>query len=245
MSETLIIRDVRHDYRMWGPHQAASNTGQSLIILDWDDTLQPTSWMVTKGLLSESGAILSTGTLEVFDKICTSVIVLLEFARTLGRVMIITNSGDKWVDDCVEKFMPRLKPELKGVDVMSARHFYEQFYINRPEMWKVKAFNMQVYSTFGASTSVQRNVISIGDGLHERMALMSIKGINTYAKSVKLVAAPTPAMLIKQIDFIGNFLKGIVAHKGDLDLAIDTLPNLKENISPVEPSGNPAEAKVF
>jgi len=245
MSDTLIIRDVDHDYRIWGPHQPPSSSGKSLIIVDWDDTLQPTSWMVTKRLLSSSGAILSTGTLEVFDKICTSVIVLLEFARTLGRVIIITNSGDKWVEDCVEKFMPRLKPHLNGVDILSARHIYEQFYVTKPEMWKKMAFKMQVYSTFGASTSVQRNVISIGDGLHERMALMSIKGINTYAKSVKLVPSPTPAMLIKQIDFIGNFLKGIVAHKGDLDLAIDTLPNLKENISPIEPSGNPAEAKVF
>jgi hypothetical protein len=104
---------------------------------------------------------------------------------------------------------------------------------------------MQVYYTFGASSSVQRNVISIGDGLHERMALMSIKGINTYAKSVKLVPTPTPAMVIKQINFIGNFLKGIVEHKGDLDLAIDTLPNMKENVGSVETPGNPAEAKVF
>ena len=187
--------------------------GQSIIIFDWDDTLQPTTWLLRKGLLP--GSVLSTGVLEMFDELSGEIIKVLEYAKTFGRVVIITNSEKGWVSECAGAFMPKIVPVLKTIEAYSARN--EKL---PAEAWKKKAFKREMYKTYGRS-DLQRNVVSIGDSLHERLALDSIKGPTTYAKNILFLPTPEPRILIQELKSLLHFMTQIVLFRGDTDLAIE------------------------
>lgn len=193
--------------------QIVAPVGQSLIIFDWDDTLQPTTWLLRKGLLP--GSLLSTGVLEMFEELSVEIIKVLEYAKTFGRVAIITNSEKGWVPECAGAFMPKIVPVLKTIGVYSARN--DKF---PAEAWKKKAFKREVYKTYGRS-DLQRNVVSIGDSLHERLALASIKGPTTYAKNILLLPTPEPRILIQELKSLLHFMTQVVLFRGDTDLSLE------------------------
>jgi hypothetical protein len=126
--------------------------------------------------------------------------------------------------------------------VYSARHLYEQSYSTTPHMWKLKAFEKEVSTRFGDYEL--RNVISIGDGLHERMALMALKNSSTLTKNVKLLSLPEPDILIYQLEFIRHFIDDIVRYGSNLDLMIG-LTQSENPVSPVESPRNPADTQIL
>jgi len=193
--------------------EIVSPVGHSLIIFDWDDTLLPTTWLLRKGLLP--GSVLSTGVLEMFEELSVQIIKALEYAQTFGRVVIITNSEKGWVPECVGAFMPKILPVLKKIDVYSARN--EKF---PAEVWKKKAFKREMYKTYGRS-DLQRNVVSIGDGLHERLAIASINGPTTYVKNILFLPTPEPHILIQELKSLVHFMTQVVLYRGDTDLMIE------------------------
>ena len=193
--------------------EIVSPVGHSLIIFDWDDTLLPTTWLLRKGLLP--GSVLSTGVMEMFEELSLQIIKALEYAQTFGRVVIITNSEKGWVPECANAFMPKIVPFLKNIDVYSARN--EKL---PAEAWKKKAFKREMYKTYGRS-DLQRNVVSIGDGLHERLAIASINGPTTYVKNILFLPTPEPHILIQELKSLVHFMTQVVLYRGDTDLMIE------------------------
>jgi phosphoglycolate phosphatase-like HAD superfamily hydrolase len=193
--------------------EIVSPVGHSLIIFDWDDTLLPTTWLLRKGLLP--GSVLSTGVMEMFEELSLQIIRVIEYAQTFGRVVIITNSEKGWVPECAGAFMPKIVPTLKKIDIYSARN--EKL---PAEAWKKKAFKREMYKTYGRS-DLQRNVVSIGDSLHERLAVASVKGPTTYAKNILLLPTPEPHILIQELKSLIHFMTQVVLFRGDTDLVLE------------------------
>mmetsp|Transcript_74070 Transcript_74070/g.160224 ORF Transcript_74070/g.160224 Transcript_74070/m.160224 type:complete len:411 (+) Transcript_74070:41-1273(+) len=90
-----------------------AESGQTLMFLDWDDTLFPTTelfdrWRLTRRtrLTREMDARLEKWRDAVYD--------YLSMACSLSdRCVIVTNSRRPWVDECIEKFAPDLAPLFK------------------------------------------------------------------------------------------------------------------------------------
>jgi hypothetical protein len=73
------------------------------------------------------------------------------------------------------------------------------------------------------SSSARRNVISLGDSVHERMALQRVTaamGPDVRTKSVKFVERPSVEQLKRQVDLIHSCFADICRHDGSLDLML-------------------------
>jgi len=180
------------------------------LFLDWDDTLLPTSWLILGGytMATKQVPIRELQALEV------AIAALLCAAQDLCTVSIITNSKDNWVLSSCAKFLPTLLPALKKLSIVSARDVYETRHPARPATWKYQAFRAIVNS------DPSRHMISIGDSLDERRALLALKKRypSSYCKSIKFSSASTPEQLLRQITLVTQTLKYSCQHEGDLDI---------------------------
>lgn len=177
---------------------------QTLIFLDWDDTLFPTTELFdTWGLPREAGA-----TVELPDKLAAQLeswrAALTEFlssACTLSeRCIIVTNSKRPWVHNCVRRFAPAIQLLLEqesGLSVVYARELTgSKQSCHRPEglravlhelrseeeelrehLTKAKQAAMrQEAKEFYSRYPGQtwKNVLSIGDMAYEHVAVQEV-----------------------------------------------------------------------
>jgi hypothetical protein len=49
-------------------------------------------------------------------------------SKSLGRVIIVTNAAEGWVELSAKRFLPRVNAELNGIEIISARTKYESLY---------------------------------------------------------------------------------------------------------------------
>lgn len=57
-----------------------------------------------------------------------------------GRVYIVTNATEGWVQFSAQKYMPLVYEALKKVEVISARSLFERLYPGDTYEWKIQAF---------------------------------------------------------------------------------------------------------
>ena len=86
------------------------NKNNTLIILDWDDTLFPTSW-VNKNDINIIN-INKIGYIKYFEKIDISLNKLFNNMVNLGDVLIITNALLNWID-ISSKILPLTNNTIK------------------------------------------------------------------------------------------------------------------------------------
>eukprot|EP00929_Paragymnodinium_shiwhaense_P069582 TRINITY_DN35090_c0_g1_i1.p1 TRINITY_DN35090_c0_g1~~TRINITY_DN35090_c0_g1_i1.p1 ORF type:complete len:511 (-),score=100.57 TRINITY_DN35090_c0_g1_i1:200-1732(-) len=88
---------------------------QALIFLDWDDTLFPTSQLFDRWGLDKWGSDVPEYVNAALEPWREAVRDYLNAACALSdRCVVVTNSKRPWVDVCVERFAPDLKPIFKG-----------------------------------------------------------------------------------------------------------------------------------
>eukprot|EP01071_Lankesteria_metandrocarpae_P003916 Lankesteria_metandrocarpae@DN3257_c0_g1_i2.p1 len=121
----------------------------SLIIFDWDDTILPTAWLRGNGALNNSPFALcgldamhhmSSRARNWMSYYCTLVRVTLQMASTLGRVVIVSNSCENWMQKTAELFMSDAAPELRLCEIISARSEYSKD-CDEPQQWKFNCFD--------------------------------------------------------------------------------------------------------
>jgi hypothetical protein len=194
---------------------------ETLIIFDWDDTLFPTSWLQKQGLLRDM-ARLSIEQEKELVQMSERVASTLQTAMHLGHVVIVTNGEQGWIEMSCTKFMPSLVSLLKTVEIVSARSTYEHS-SQEPSEWKRLAFEEEVRLFYGSKAiDQQRNVVSLGDSLHELFALKSVtEGVaNCCGKSIKFIEAPSIQQLAEQHELLIDCLVQVVEHDGDLDVEV-------------------------
>lgn len=196
---------------------------QTCLILDWDDTLLPTTWLTALGLgLSEEMFVTEEQRSEL-SLMAGLAEQTLRAAQTFGTVVIVTNAEEGWVELSCEKFMPSLCPLLQTVKILSARSTYEPQGVVRPSEWKYWAFKNEIHGFYDLLDCEKRkNIISIGDSLHERKAVIQAAEnlSNSCVKALKLKTKPDLDELLQQHQLIFSCLGDVVCHEGNLDVCI-------------------------
>mmetsp|Transcript_101169 Transcript_101169/g.321282 ORF Transcript_101169/g.321282 Transcript_101169/m.321282 type:complete len:264 (-) Transcript_101169:101-892(-) len=196
---------------------------ETLLIFDWDDTILPSTWVQQQGLRLDEGSVPTDEQFAMLQRMADSARGTLQGALQRGRVIIVTNGEQGWVELSCWKFMPSLAPILEGVPIVSARSTYEKQGIVSPFEWKLHAFSKEIHGFYADSGSdVRRNILSLGDSMHEHMALAQVtQGMtNCRAKALKFVSFPELEQLIEQHELVGRRMDDIVDHDGDLSLEV-------------------------
>lgn len=83
---------------------------QSLLFLDWDDTLFPSTEILDRRLIPAWGDVPASLQAELRPWRLALREVLQTALATCGRVVILTNAASPWVDTCIARFAPDLLP---------------------------------------------------------------------------------------------------------------------------------------
>jgi len=209
---------------------ALSRPKDTLLILDWDDTLLPTAWCNMQGLRPEPG-VHST----IVERAALSAEKLLSNAKALGAdVVVITNAEQGWVEQTIRYLMPGLSDAMEMIQVVSARTEFEHHVGPDPTRWKCAAFKRHIdswlrsrrqWSDISKKELPVPHVMSIGDSLHERdaihEAIEEISHMNTFvAKSLKFLERPTIDQIVRQHELLLKKLEALLMHPHYFDLAI-------------------------
>jgi hypothetical protein len=172
---------------------------ETCFIFDWDDTILPSTWVQGQGL---------------------------RLAKELGTVVFVTNAERGWVELSCQKFMPSLCSAIQDIKVLSARTTYESPCNKSPLDWKLRAFEAEIARHYGVESlhdpARRKNVLQLGDSVHEREALLRATAPlpNCRSKSLKFVERPDIAQLLKQHSLVTSCFNQIVGHDGNLDMLI-------------------------
>ena len=196
------------------------NNESTLIILDWDDTLFPTTWIHKNNI-----NIFNNRTL-LYDKFFKNLDILLyKLFFTMikyGNVIIITNALLNWIDISL-LLLPNLSQLFKNkqIKIISARGEYS--HINKdPEMWKKMAFKNEL-KIINENKNIN-NIISFGDADYEYFALINLCENNVdnfrLLKSIKFIRYPTITQIYKQIDVTQKCIIEVCKNSTHLDLEL-------------------------
>lgn len=193
---------------------------QTLIILDWDDTLFPTTWAV-KNKIDFSGKTNNQTVKQYFANLDTLLYNILSYLSEYGQVVVITNATAKWIV-ITSELLPETQKLLKQkVLVISARDLEQEKYPNDIAVWKKIVFSRVVDKYFMGNNL--QNIISIGDADYEFNALVNLyqktpveKG--RLLKTIKFVREPTLNELFDELNFISEYVDKVIVGKTHMDL---------------------------
>jgi len=199
---------------------------ETFFIFDWDDTVLPSSWVQRQGLRLDAGSRVTPEQHELLATVADVAAKTLRAARQHGTVILVTNAERGWIELSCRKFMPTLAPMLESIRMVSARTTYEGPDCKSPLDWKLRAFDAEIVNFFGADvafdSSKRKNVLSLGDSVHEREALLRAAASlpNCHPKTLKFVERPDLSEICKQHELINSCFEQVVHHNGQLDLCI-------------------------
>jgi len=217
--ETEVFQDLVSTHKK--QHQEPPSEKRTLIFLDWDDTLLCSSVLSGQGIKLDSCMDGFHDLKQQLDELSTSIINVINIARTYGEVHIVTNGETGWVELSAQKFVPRVVPYLEQMRVMSARSTFESLHPDSPMKWKYHAFHESL-ETFYGNDHVIRNVLSFGDSHAEREAIRAVTRDRPHfrTKSIKFAERPSIEQLQRQLELVGNCFQYISTHEEDLDLCM-------------------------
>jgi hypothetical protein len=199
---------------------------ETLLIFDWDDTCLPSAWVQSQGLRLDEESKVSPEQREQLNQVANVVMETLRLSKQCGTVVLVTNAERGWIELSCQKFMPTLYPMLESVKLLSARTTYESPERSSPLDWKIHAFNAEIQRVLGSEVlncpMRRKNILSLGDGMHEREALLRTcsQRPNCRSKSLKFVERPDIGQICKQHTLITGCWDRIIHHDGNLDLCI-------------------------
>jgi hypothetical protein len=198
---------------------------KTLIILDWDDTLFPTTWITTNNINIKNG-ITNRNIINYFNLVDKELYKLLSKLMSYGTVIIITNAMLNWISisvtllDQTSSLLRLNKESTAPILVISAREAYGTN--PDPNEWKKKTFIDVVQQYYND----KNNIVSIGDAEYEYIALINlhVKTRHNYRllKSVKFIKYPTRDLLLDQIKVMTKASKQVCLKPTHLDLKFDT-----------------------
>ena len=119
---------------------------RNLIIVDWDDTIFPTSWILKKNInVITKNYLNDKNIMKIINRLDTILCKLLEKMISVGKVIIITNATLSWIKHCCTILLKSNEIIIKNVEIISANDNYSKKYPLKISMWKKKEFNNQVF----------------------------------------------------------------------------------------------------
>ena len=218
----------------------------NIFIIDWDDTLFPTSWVNKNSInISESSKIQEYKV--YFLELDTTISMLLESLNQVGEIWIVTNASINWIKTCLLELEQTRKTIINNkIRIVSARDAYS-LNSSSPTEWKILTFQdilediiSKIINKIKPNTYI--NIISIGDAMYEYIALINLDNyIKSYIsdklvgldklvcsdKSNKLNKLNKSNKLNKQFKYLLKNIKFI--EKPDFDFIIDQMNMLQKN----------------
>ena len=175
----------------------------SLIILDWDDTLFPTSFLSKNGYFSEN-IILAEKEEKIkkkLEKLEKSVLRLINISLSKGEVFIITNASEGWVEYTSSKYYQKFYEILDKIKIISARGEWEGIFPDNINEWKMNSFsNLRKYF----DSKLVTNILCLGDSMLEIEAGKFLANCfqEAFIKTIKFKEDPKPDELNKQLTLV-------------------------------------------
>ena len=196
------------------------NSANTLIIIDWDDTLYPTAWTIENGIDLTNPKSRSKY-MNHFENLDDHVSFALSLMLKFGDVTIITNAMLEWVELSVS-VLPKTQKYLKQIDVISARQRYQ--HKTHASDWKKYTFLEELIKK--SKSKKYQNIMSIGDAEFEHNALINLYQLDSlshkYLKSIKFIRSTNYATLIAQIKMICEHIGNLCMAPRHLDMKFDT-----------------------
>ena len=192
-----------------------SHIKTSIIIYDWDDTIIPTTYIMNNRKIPEK----YMNCLEFIQK---NVYDIITHCILLHRTQyIVTNSQEKWVDDCLKRFFPKCSKLIsKYVKIISASDNYIDRYPNNPYEWKRRAIKHIIHHIKKQHNDI--DIISLGDAINDRNIIIKLgkENQNVNVKHVKFMESPSPMMLSKELELFLSKLDFLHNLETDVDFKL-------------------------
>lgn len=210
----------------------------NIFIIDWDDTLFPTTWITNNAIDLNSPTHVALYKVY-FIELDKTISNLLKTLNEMGDVYIVTNANIGWIKTCLTVLeLTRGVIIQNKIRIVSARDAYSANY-NSPTEWKVLTFQNIVKYIMDIIKNKLRpntvvNVISIGDAMYEYVALVNLntfmtsymgnqmlwkdKNFKYLLKNVKFMEKPDFEHVIEQIQHLDKSKEHLVNKMEFLDL---------------------------
>ena len=189
----------------------------TLILLDWDDTLFPTSWVMRHNI-NLLNSYNKWKYIPVFKELDKTLYSFLQNLKQYGKILIITNATADWIN-CSVSVLPKTKPLIDTIKIISARELFESKYSDMME-WKKNTFKYVIGKEIHNNNKLM-NIISIGDADYEYRALIDLYRWNRknkkLLKSIKLMNNPSQKMLIDQLVVLNKAIPDICTKSKHID----------------------------
>jgi hypothetical protein len=196
-----------------------------MILIDWDDTLNPSSWCMKNGVLTVRAPFNSE--IQALRELSLKVSLTLQRCLGNGFVVIVTNAEAGWVELSAKSLLPDVSRLLAHIPVISSRSLFEAVVPDAPTLWKALTFGKLISEWFESFpeeillNDFSLEVLSIGDADHEREALLHVCSeheVKFISKTIKLLERPTIEDLKKQHDVIQDKLDWLLTHHQPFDV---------------------------
>lgn len=200
----------------------------NIFIIDWDDTLFPTTW-VNKNSIDMSKSQIIQEYKVYFLELDKTISGLLESLNQMGDIWIVTNANINWIKTCLISLEQTRKTIISNkIRIVSARDSYSSN-SSSPTEWKILTFQdilediiNKISSRIKPNTFV--NIISIGDAMYEYVALINL---DNFIKSYMLNNKLSDTKLNNQFKYLLKNIKFI--EKPEFDFVIDQMNVLNKN----------------
>lgn len=197
----------------------------NIFIIDWDDTLFPTTWVNKNSIDITSSETLNQYKIY-FLELDKTISSLLESLNEVGDIWIVTNANIRWIKSCLTVLnLTRNIIIQKKIRIVSARDSYSQNN-NSPTEWKILTFQDIIEDIMNKIKKNMRpntviNIISIGDAMYEYIALINLDNfIKSFVSNRNNEISCNFRYLLKNIKFI---------EKPEFNFIIDQMQVLQKN----------------
>lgn len=208
----------------------------NIIIIDWDDTLFPTTWLNSNNIKLSEENIKVTYKLY-FQELDNSISSFLKSYAEIGTIYIVTNANMKWIKASLNSLPLSRKTIINNnIRILSARDMYSEETCT--QKWKLKTFETIVKTDLKnvmniTNKNITINILSFGDAVYEYVALINLhdilnnktnnkKNINFYLKNIKFKAQPDFDSIIEEMDLIEKNKNNLINEKRYIDKEIMT-----------------------
>jgi len=210
----------------------------NLFIIDWDDTLFPTTW-INKNNIDFSKQNSFSEYKLYFLELDKTISLLLDSLNKVGDIFIVTNANINWIKSCLMNLnLTRNTIINNKIRIVSARDSYSQNN-SSPTEWKILTFQdiiediiNKINKNIKPNTVI--NIISIGDAMYEYIALINLdnfiksyienknetnkKKFNYLLKNIKFIEKPEFEFIIDQIQVLHKNANDIINKLEFIDL---------------------------
>lgn len=202
-----------------------SNKLHTIYLIDWDDTLFPTTWCKRNKVDLYNSHDVERYKIYFIELDNTLEKILYKLNKN-GKIYIVTNANLNWIKECL-KILPYTFDFIKdkNIKILSARDLYSHKYINIME-WKKNTFKNVINSVIDYDKCT--NIISLGDAHYEYHGLVEldshIKQLNNnhcyLLKNIKFMDDPDFEHIIDQLELLYKCIDNITENLRYVDIKL-------------------------